>query len=92
MEKFSPTPEEKEWCIQTVSRIANQIPKQYTGIVKARLKNQGIEVNNRYIIDCKNMLRYDIRVVKVLEDLARDLNRTNKVYDREKIRRNFSKP
>lgn len=91
MERFSPTPEEKEWCIQTVSRISHQIPKQYTGIVKARLKNQGIEVTTRYIIDCKNMLRHDIRVVRVLEDLARDLNRTNKVFDREKILRNFNR-
>ena len=91
MEKYSSTPEEKEWCIQTIMRIANQIPQQYSDRVKARLNRQGIEVSNRYIIDCKNLLRYDIRVVKVFEDLARDLNSTNKAFDREKIIRNFSK-
>ena len=87
MKDYSPTPEEKEWCIQTVMRIKNQIPGQYSGIVKARLESQGIEKSNRYIIDCKNLLRHDIRVVRVLEDLARDLNRKIKLPDRNDIRR-----
>lgn len=26
MEKYSPTPDEKEWCIDTVRRIESQIP------------------------------------------------------------------
>lgn len=86
MEKYSPTPEEKEWCIETVRRIESQIPKQYTGIVKSRLESKGIKVSNRYIIDCKNMLRYDIRVIRVLEDLARDLSRRNNVYTLEDIK------
>ena len=75
MKDYSPTPEEKEWCIQTVIRIKDQIPGQYSDIVKSRLESQGIEKSNRYIIDCKNLHRFDIRVVRVLEDLARDLNR-----------------
>ena len=90
MEKFSPTPEEKEYCIQTVMRINNQIPHQYSDMVKARLERKGIEVNNRYIIDCKNLLRHDIRVVKVFEELARDRNSKNKVYNRNDILRKHS--
>ena len=68
MEKFSPTPEEREWCRYTVLRIANQLPKQYSAVTQARLRKQSIEVSRRYICDCKNLLRHDIRVVKVFEE------------------------
>lgn len=91
MEKFSPTPEEREWCRHTVISIANQLPKQYSAVTQARLKKQGVEVSRRYICDCKNLLRHDIRVVRVLEDLARDLGKKNKFYGREEILKKFSK-
>ena len=75
MEKYSSTPEEKEWCIQTISRIPNHLPKQYSTLTKARLEKQGNEVSTRYIIDCRNLLRYDTRVVKALEELTQDLTK-----------------
>ena len=91
MEKYSPTSEEREWCRHTVLRITDQLPKQYSAVTQARLKKQGIEVSRRYICDCKNLLRHDIRVVKVFEDLARDLGSRHKIYGREEIRKRFSK-
>ena len=71
MEKHSPTPEEREWCRQTVVRIAPQLPKHYSTAVQAKLKSQGIEVSLRYIFDCKNLLRHDSRVVRALMEIAR---------------------
>lgn len=91
MEKYSPTPEERELCRHTVMNIAHQLPKQYSAVVQARLRKQGIEVSRRYICDCKNLLRHDIRVVKVFEEITRDLGRKSKVYNREEIRKKLLK-
>ena len=67
--------EEMEWCKMTISRISNQLPKQYSIFTKARLEKQGIKVSTRYIIDCRNLMRYDTRVVKALEKLTQDLTK-----------------
>lgn len=87
MEKYSPTPAERRWCIDTIARISDYIPKHYTGVIKARLQKKGIEVDNRYITDCRNMKRHDVNVVKELEQMARDLNRLPRISNRADILR-----
>lgn len=87
MESYSPTPAERRECRDIIVRIVDYLPKQYTLVAQARLKNQGIVVERRYITDCKNMLRHDIRVVKVLEQMVRDYNSLPKIATREDIRR-----
>ena len=71
MEMYNPTPEEREWCRKTVMRIAHHLPKQFSVVVQAKLKSQGINVSLRYIFDCKNLLRHDPRVVKALMGIVR---------------------
>ena len=78
MEKQNLTPEQKEWCRNTMMRISKLIPKQYSLFLKARLKKQGLNVNLRYICDCKNLICYDTRVVKALEELTQDLTKGKK--------------
>ena len=87
MEFFSPTPAERRWCRDTIVRIVDYLPRQYSLVAQARLKKKGIEVSTRYIIDCKNMLRHDPRVVEVLEQMARDHSTLTKVANRHDIRR-----
>lgn len=73
MEHPNLTPKEREWCTKTILRINNQLPIHYSIFTKGRLKKRGIEVSTRYIIDCRNLMRYDTRVVKALEKLTQDL-------------------
>lgn len=70
MENSNITPKERDWCKMTMLRITNHLPMHYSILAKARLKKKGIEVGTRYIIDCRNLNRYDTRVVKALEELA----------------------
>ncbi|MBW3545904.1 MAG: hypothetical protein KY428_09965, partial [Bacteroidetes bacterium] len=42
--KYISTREEQRWCRETMDRIVDLIPNQYTGVAQHRLKKQGIEV------------------------------------------------
>lgn len=68
--KNGPTAEEKEQCRDTILRISDKLPMRFTQATQSILEVQGISLDCRYIVDCKNLLRYDIRVVKALETLA----------------------
>lgn len=89
MAKHSPTPAERRWCTDTIVKIADYLPRQYSLVAQARLKSKGIEVSRRYITDCKNLLRHDARVVKVLEQMARDLEKGPKIITKEDIKRKY---
>ena len=68
--EFGPSQEEKNLCRDTILRIFVKLPRRFTQATQSILELQEISLNRRYIVDCKNLLRYDIRVVKALEILA----------------------
>lgn len=81
------TPADRRWCIDTIVRISDFLPIQYSLVAQARLREQDIEVSRRYITDCKNLKRYNPDVVRTLEQMVRDLNHFPKIATREDIRR-----
>lgn len=89
--KYSPTREEQRWCRETIDRINDLIPKHYTGVALARLESLGISVTQREVIDCRNGRRHDIRIVSVLEQMARDLGKRPNLPTRDEIRQKYFK-
>jgi hypothetical protein len=87
MSQKSLTPADRRWCIDTIVRISDFLPTQYSLVAQERLRKQGIEVSRRYITDCKNLKRYNVTVVSTLEQMVRDLNKLPRISNREDIRR-----
>ena len=89
MNKYRSTPAERRWCIDTIARIEDYIPNQYSELAQARLRQQGIEVSCYYIRQCKKLARHDERVVKVLEQIARDSSKSIKLPTRDEIQKKY---
>lgn len=89
MEKYRSTTIERKWCIDTIVRIEDFIPNHYSELAQARLRQQGIEVSCYYIRQCKKLYRHDIRVVKVLEQIARESSKSIKLPTRDEIKQKY---
>lgn len=89
MNKYRSTPAERRWCIDTIAQIQDFLPSQYSDLAQARLRQQGIEVSRYYIRQCKKLVRHDERVVKVLEQIARNSGKSIQLPTRDEIKQKY---
>lgn len=89
MKTYNSTPADRRWCIDTIVRIEDFIPNHYSELAQARLRQQGIEVTRYYIRQCKKLVRHDVRVVKVLEQIARDSGKSIKLSTKDEIKQKY---
>lgn len=88
MAKRTHTRAEKRWCMETILNIQEDLPYQYSAEVQLKLRRKGIEVSEQYIRQCRQLRRFDSRVVEEMEKLARRMRfDTSRIHDEDTLLR-----